>query len=259
MTTVSKGLSKRTIVNILLFIALLVLVYFIIYKPQQIFKPSSAMGASLFSMAAYEAEDILIEYQGKPDLRVQKINNQWQLTQPAKANIEHKRIKLLLTIMQEPIVASYPKKGADLASFGLDKPKGRLTINGELLEFGKTNPISLNRYLLKDGQVHTMNEIVYGVIGSALPQLLAHRLIADNHSLTEVKAPTQLEHISLATWQSLVANHITEGRQSKEASLGDLTLIAETARYHYEVLSVEPTLLLYRKDLDISYRLSLPK
>jgi len=249
----AKGLSKRTIVNLLLLIVLVVLVYFIIYKPQQIFKPTTQ--PPLFSIESYDADEIVIQTKSKPAITLQKKNKIWTLVKPAHATIDQNKVKLLLTIMQEPVVATYPIEGNDLESFGLVNPRRKITINGELLEFGKINPLTLNRYLLKDEQVHTMSEIIYGLLGAGLPPLLSYQLIQEGEELTAVKVPETLNAISMAQWQSLTANNISE-QDVVDSSMGEVILTTVKETYHYRVLAIRPKLVLYRKDLGISYQFS---
>ena len=267
----AKQVSKRLILNSLLIILFAMLVYFIGYQPNFKQPADRAMGQSnaLFTIASYQANHIKIIRVGEQSIELTKKADDWQLTQPALAPLNKNRIKHLLTILEEPIVASYKVAGKDLKTFGLTPGKVELIIASkdktESLIFGKTNAVTLNRYVLKNNEIHTINEIVYGVLGTSITQLLAHHLLPDSVEITKVEAPALLANFPHSFWQNVEAQNIADDN-------GDDTIIgkvvievvekAETTTelsniknesITFNILAIKPALVLSRPDLKVKY------
>jgi len=259
----AKQVSNRLLINSVLLIIVAVLVYFIGYQPN--FRQSEgATSKALFSIAAYQAEHIHISRRGKEDIVIKKIQEEWRLLKPAIAPLNPNRIKHLLTILVEPIIASYDPTDKDLNTFGLALGKINLTISSadksETITFGKTNPITLNRYVLKDKTIYTINEIVYGVLGTSVTQLLAHQLFPSNIEVINVDAPELLASLPVNFWTSAKASNIADENED-DIIIGKIkvTLNAKSDATQedqiviFNVIAVKPVLILSRSDLKVKY------
>ena len=249
-------MSKRLWLNLILLVVGAVLVYFVAYSPVQTLKKGQQNPNSLFSIAPYQADHILIEHKDKPAIAFKKINDQWRLIKPGVAPVNSERIKHLLTILREPVIASYDPKGKDLTSFGLSPSKINLTINSEEATFGSTNPITLNRYILKNNKIFTIKEIVYGVLGTSVTSFLTHRLLPEQVTVEVKSMPDMFAQKDSSFWQQLEAQNIAD-YEGDETIIGKIELLFYTDKQqellNLDVLEIEPALVLGRSDLQVKY------
>ncbi len=256
-------MSKRLWLNLILLVVGAVLVYFVAYNPVPTLKKGQQNPNSLFSIAPYQAEDILIEHKDKPAIVFMKINDQWQLMKPGIAPVNSERIKHLLTILREPIIASYDPEGKDLTPFGLSSSKIKLTINSEEATFGSTNPVTLNRYILKNNTIYTIKEIVYGVLGTSVVSFLTHRLLPEQATVEVKSLPELFSEKDTSFWQQLEAQNIAD-YDGEETVIGKIELLVSienqqevtsriSEQLSLDVLQIEPVLVLGRSDLQVKY------
>lgn len=253
-------MSKRLWLNLILLLIGAVLVYFVAYNPTQTLKKGQQNPNSLFTIAPYQAEDILIEHKNKPAIVFRKINDQWRLIKPGIAPVNSEKIKHLLTILREPVIASYDPEGKDLTQFGLAPSKIKLTINSEEATFGSTNPVTLNRYILKNNRIYTIKEIVYGVLGTSVVSFLTHRLVPDlvlEKEAVKVKStPEMFSQKKSSFWQQLEARNIAD-YEGDETIIGKIELLLysdqQQEQINLDVLEIEPVLVLGRPDLQVKY------
>ncbi len=251
-------MSRRFWLNLILLLVVVVLVLVIGYQP----KPGNST-QPLFVTAAYQASDIRIQRMGKADIHIQRQQNEWQLLEPGFAPVNSERIKLLLTVLQEPVIATYNPEGKDLSAFGLDPGKIKLTINEEEATFGSTNPVTLNRYILKNRKIYTIREIVYGVLGTSVTSFLTHRLLPEGTSVIEVEAPALLSHLSGTVWRQMEARDIAD-MTGDETILGKVKLTVQSSDIKQEkhlielgIIAIKPLLVLGRSDLQVKYTFDL--
>ncbi len=255
-------LSVRLWVNLLLLVVGAALAYIIWYQPQQ-----KAATQRLFHTAGYQANDIYIQRTGKKDIRLRKEHDKWRLTEPAIAAVNQDRVKHLLTILQEPIIATYDPAGKDLSAFGLNPGKIKLTINAEEATFGSTNPVTLNRYILKNNKIYTIREIVYGVLGTSITAILAHRLLPEDYKVVKVDAPELFAKIPFYLWNQIEASGLADmtGKETIIAKIqlsiqpiasesNDLVLESQRSQQiELGILALKPQLVLGRLDLNVKY------
>lgn len=243
-------MSKRLWINLLLIVALAGLVVFIFFKP----KPATPPAQRLFSIPPYDATTIIIQRPEKSPILLSKHETQWVLETPTQAAVNQDRIKHLLTILQEPIVSSYPLDPQQLQTFGLDEESAiALTINNETVLFGKTNPVTRNRYTLKDQHIHTIAEIIYGTLGSSLTNLLTHRLFFTGSRITEIQAPAIFDTEKTSEWETLEAINIAD-YAGDETTIGEIRVsLADGTTQIFNLFAHAPQLILGREDIKVKY------
>lgn len=246
-------MSKRLWVNLLLALVLAGLIGFIFFKPE----PAAPAKKGLFSVTPYDASSITIQRPDKPTISLRKYQTLWALEKPTQAAVTQDRIKHLLTILQEPIISSYPLDQQQLSTFGLNKESAiALTINHETVLFGNTNAVTRNRYALKDQQVHTIAEIIYGTLGSSLTNLLTHRLFLPNSAIKSIQAPPVFDTEKLAEWENLEAINIAD-YAGNETIIGAINVtLADDMTHEFSLFAHSPQLILGRDDISVKYTFS---
>lgn len=248
-------MAKRLWLNIVLVVLLGGLVYFIMSQPsqQQQAQQQNRNAQRLFNLASYQVEMIHIQRPNGADIKLQKVNEKWQLLEPARAAVNQDRIKHLLTIVDEPVIAEYELKDKELSTFGLDPGKITLTINEEQAIFGSTNPVTLNRYILKNNKIYTIKEIVYGVLGSSVTNLLTHTVLPEHIKVSSILAPELFQGLPLDFWTTTQAIDIAD-YVGDETIIGKMTLtLQDEQAIVLDLLSIKPLLVIGRPDLKVKY------
>jgi len=158
---------KRLIFNGLLLLAILGLVWFITQQSNQTIKINSlyeeSMGNEIHTISIYH-QSKLNASSADSIIELKKVANKWLITKPIEAEANQQKIQHLMTLLSEPIDATYPVAGKNLATFGLDKEQMSVAFNGVKIQFGALNPISHKRYLRKHNTVYIVAETVYGLL-----------------------------------------------------------------------------------------------
>ena len=279
----TKQVTRRLLINSLLLLVVAVLVYFIWYQPA-IDKRKMNNNQTLFSIAPYQVERINIQHSNHADVVLTKEKQQWVLEEPGIAPVNPDKVKHLLTILQEPVIASYDLQGKDLSVYGLNPGKIKLKIIStdyeEEATFGSTNAVTLNRYILKNNTIYTISEIVYGMLGSSVIQLLEHRLLPEYLDVVEIDAPELFKTLPLSFWKKREAKNLADyigdetilgkikvtvqyAKQDKthasssaliQPHAGENTeIISKKQVIEFHILEINPAMVLGRPDLKIKY------
>lgn len=109
---------------------------------------------------AASLKSILLRKKGSPDVRLDKTDGKWNLTQPIQApadqSVVQDLVSQLATAKRDEIVVA---KDADQHEFGLDQPSGAVTFQPTspgakplALFFGSDNPTGAQTYAMVDGR-----------------------------------------------------------------------------------------------------------
>jgi len=272
-------MKKQLWLNLFLFLFMMLLIGLLVYTS----KPSTNatdQRQGLFKTTLQDAHYIRIERQGQPAMVLEKKQqhtqhaqrDQWLLVKPALAPLNRGRVRHLLTILNEPIQYQLTRKKGDLKAFKLDAERIKLTINDEKITFGMINPVTHNRYVLKNAEIYTIKEIVYGTLGSTVTHLLQHRLLPESMSVTQIEAPAVFYQTKQAQekWRLLEATNIAD-YAADETILGSVSLTIQNSESNneqnnktpaiittmlvFDILAIKPTLILGRADLKVKYTL----
>jgi hypothetical protein len=155
------GTRKRLLMNIgLLFlvIALTWLAY------QQVQKDNEGVG-TLYSHAIGDTmQEIRILVPGQDELVLSAEGEEWFITHPVREKANPKSLRHLLTLLAEPILATYDAQDKTLDTYDLGTAAVRVKFNGVEYALGKLNPINRQRYILLEEQILMANEVVYELL-----------------------------------------------------------------------------------------------
>lgn len=187
-----------------------------------------AVQPSLVGLSRAEVQQVIITQQ--PDtpqqsvLHLQREGEQWRMTAPRQLATNPAKISQLFTLLDETVSASYPVEGKDLAQYGLQPAALKVQFNDSTLLLGAENPVSQQRYFLRDGQLMLASEAVYALLTSDVLNWAANRLIPAERQVKAVNAPEGLSvKRDLEYWQSLSALRV-EDWDGKDAGKGTITL-----------------------------------
>ncbi|HHL19713.1 MAG TPA: DUF4340 domain-containing protein [Thiothrix sp.] len=260
-------MKKQVWLNVFLLMVIVLLIGVLIYLKPSMDVTDQQQG--LFKTAIQDVKYIRIERQGQPAMVLVKAK-QWVLIKPALAPVNHEQVRHLLTIINEPIQHQLVRKKDDLKIFKLDAERIKLTINDEKITFGMINPVTHNRYVLKNTNIYTIKEIVYGALGSSVTHLLQHHLLPKSMRVTQIEAPSMFYQTKQArdSWSILEATNIAD-YSADETILGIVSLTIQksesnneqnnkvpeliTTTLVFDILAIKPTLILGRADLKVKY------
>ncbi|KAG1707549.1 hypothetical protein GQR58_003222 [Nymphon striatum] len=116
-----------------------------------------------------DVTQVVIHIAGHDDIHIENIgdeeNREWKITQPVQIDADKSKVRLLFTLLTDPVSSSYDVAGKDLAKFGLDKDDTSISFNGVKLILGDLNQVSQTRYILKGDKIYLIVETVTGLLG----------------------------------------------------------------------------------------------
>ena len=160
--------GKRLFLNLLLLLLAGGLIWFVATRPPETRKMSdrlydASMGDNITK--------VLIQVQGHPDILIENTAkageaDNWMIIQPFQASADEDKVRLLFTLLTDPVSASYDAKGKNLAPFGLDPEQMSISFNGVKLILGNLNQVSQTRYILKGNKIYLIAESVSALLQS---------------------------------------------------------------------------------------------
>lgn len=213
---------------------------------------------SLVGLSSAEVQQVIITRQ--PDtaqqsvLHLQREGEQWRMTAPRQLATNPAKISQLFTLLDETVSASYPAEGKDLTQYGLQPPMLKVQFNDTTVLLGTENPVSQQRYFLRDGQLMLASEAIYALLNSDVLNWVANRLIPEKREVKAVNAPEGLSvKRDLDYWQSLSALRV-EDWDGKDAGKGKITLtLDDNSQVELVVLSLGEEWVLGNPALKLRY------
>lgn len=164
-------MKKQWLVNAFLLIAVAAVAAIAYFAPWQ----AAEKDGALATLRAADASRIRIERGDAPAIELEKRDDRWLLTAPLAAPADAFQVERLLAILGARSSGRLP--AVDLARFGLDPPRVRLTVDGQTYAFGAINEVMREQYVLAAGAVHAV-ELRYGAaVPTHVSALIAKQLL----------------------------------------------------------------------------------
>ena len=178
-------LSKRWIVNVLL-VALIVGLSLV----GVFFEPSATVEKkpAISQLTADQVDTIEIET-GDLQLRLQRVNDGWDIESPINWPAQENNVRRLLSILKIEADALSDAADVDLAALGLKQPKASMRFNGIPLLFGATNNIGERRYAMLDEKLYLLPDIHLVFVNQGLAGLVDRRLLPGHQGIVSVRLP----------------------------------------------------------------------
>lgn len=261
-------LSKRWIINYLLFILIIIFTWIGLKYP--ITEDQLINRNAITQLKAQDIDSIQIE---TADQRIElsKQAGQWYLTSPLQwlaNNIAAERITTLATLEPQ---SRLPSHEIDLATLGLTIPKAVVNLNQQRIYFGTTNRIGNRRYLMVGDQVFLASDIHYPFLQAGVSGLLDNRLLPPALELKSLQFKDFMLTKTEQGWQSAndtsaqAAQQLIDHWRQKQASsikTYDATLTplqkiralsSNDQLIEFYLLSIKPEIILARPDLKLQY------
>jgi hypothetical protein len=145
-------MRDRWLVNLLLLILVIALVALVRLELAQ-----ERRVATLTGLLPGSVREISLERPDRPAIRLVRETDDWTMKAPYEVPADATRIGELVGIAATPVHRSLPKS-AGAQGLGLTADSPRLTLNGRVLSFGGTDPITQHRYVAIGEQVHLIGD-----------------------------------------------------------------------------------------------------
>ncbi len=222
---------------------------------------------------------IVIAHGDHTTLTLVKTNTDWHLETPFAAPASAYRVRALLGLCQAVSQSDYPASSLDLAQLGLATPHTVVRMDEAIFRLGGGEPLQGQRYLLLDNLVYLISGILYPTEDDAAsfvdPTLMTDggAIVALSFSAlpgsSAIEATQSDGHWRInpprpdlsADWWPMLADGwrriraVEVRRDAMGASLGSITVtLAQVAHpLRFEVLSMNPEVVLRRADLHLRY------
>lgn len=147
--------------NVGLAVMLLLLLAAIFLLEEEAAPPSPTVLAIEFD----DVRTIRIELDDRAPLELERAGDGWRLLAPVTFDADLGRLQNIIAGLGIPAHATYPVAETEPGALGLDPPRARLVVNGEVIEFGDTSPADGRRYVRRGDSIHVVNDLVFFRLG----------------------------------------------------------------------------------------------
>ena len=269
-------MSKLNLLNLVLFIVVISLAFFIYFSEEQSFDLDRVTDIDVNSIT-----EIKIKHNKNITVIIKQKNGKWQITQPVAIAANDFRISSILKLINAPVHNKYALSEINTSKLGLDGPTTSIQFNDGStiygISFGTTNPATNLRYIRLDDSVYTIEDVYYPLISSHFGTLVSLNLLPDNNSTIEklVLSSQTISKNDNGLWQSNIdidADDIIKTidhwqhaqafgihEYLKRDDLGEIFIYIKGQQepVTYSVTDTDPWLILARPELGIEYHLDI--
>lgn len=196
-------MSKRNLLNILLFIIILILVMFVIYEPG---KDIAAIPPTLTNLKKNSINHIKISRNqsdmGEQELVFKKTAKGWLMLKPYQLMANTFRIESILEILSTPSLSQNDLTNLDQSKFGLNKPPATITFNNETsIIFGHNKSLNNNRYVNIGSTLNMIADTFYYQLAAKAESYISHDLLIKKSNIVKISLPNMLLEKEEGKWQ----------------------------------------------------------
>jgi hypothetical protein len=119
----------------------------------------------LTGMDPNRIEGVELTRPGRDTVRLERASGGgWRMTVPYLVAADPERVGRLLGVVQTGVARSFPAEGVDLERLGLEPDPVRISLGGQTLRFGGTEPIDRLRYVASGDLVHLTEDLYYHLL-----------------------------------------------------------------------------------------------
>ena len=148
-------MNRRTRTNLRVAVALVGLLALAVWT----YRGAERMGAPLLADPSAIG---MVAIQGADGARVvfARTDEGWRMTAPDDRPVDAQRVDGIVNGFAIAPRRSYAADTATLADLGLDPPRWTITLDGAEFRLGDAHPVSGLRYVLHDGEIHLVDDLV---------------------------------------------------------------------------------------------------
>lgn len=276
-------MKSRWIINLLMLVIIVGLGSYFYLQPKTQVVASKAYEISQIKLA--EINTISLEFPTKAVIIFKKDAGEWRMSMPYSARVDQESIFHIMSIVAAQSNNKFST--TDLAKFGLDKPKLKLTLNQDTFTFGEFNSVTSEQYV-------AYKDAVYLLPGSYLEfASIQINALLDKSPMAKHEKIVGFDLAKLEQWQELglnidLKNSVWTANTNKlkinQAAMKEWfegywtgmsvsavepykpnlseklpsfeVKLADGKRVHFDKLQESPTLILARPDEGMKYTIS---
>jgi hypothetical protein len=208
-------LSARTLLNIALLLAVIVLAVIAFYPATQPEPPPPMV--HLLPLNKADIHTLNIHSHDKPVLRFSKQEQQWFMTEPVHIRASEHRINTLLEILLQPESTRLTVDKNNLAKFGLDTPRYGLEFNNYPMAIGDTDPIHQRRYVMAQDSVYLIEDYFSHLLLEGEGALIDHALLPPGSRIEKLQLPNLTLAKHDGQWQITDASQLDAEHYSQDS------------------------------------------
>lgn len=266
-------MSSRTIINLLLLLAIVILGLVARYEPG-IDAPANT--EAITDIKADKVHRIHVNRPVRNDLVfVKQADKQWIMKHAVPLPADGFKIRALARLAEQKPVRSYPVEEMNLADLQLDPPYASAIINNTSVEFGILEPIDDLRYVRVTDQVHLIPDSYLQLMETGFSQFVRPGLFGKNQRITAIQLPELLVRKTdnawetqppqsanadvlsqfIDIWQQASSLHIQPANTDLDGEPIEISLANELPAVQFLIIARDPELILARPDYGIQYRM----
>ena len=197
-------MSKRWLVNVVLFVAIALLAIVLLLQPG-IEKPVKKERIS--TIQDHEISRITIERGKAPTIVIErKTKDSWHLVKPHTGRANPFMVSGALRVIRAQSEQRLPEEASsNLDRYGLTSPKGQVLFDKHVLAFGDTNPVNNLQYVLLDTQVHMIDHRYFQAVARNYTDFLSRQLIDPGLKPVKLRIPGMTLSVVNGSWQVIPA------------------------------------------------------
>ncbi len=259
-------MQTRWLLNIFLLLVVVILATFVYFSSD-----TQQQKLSLTNTEKQSIQTITIPRE-QGDIRLRKQNTEWIMESPYQLPAHEFRINNLLDLLSTNVDKAYAVDDLDLKQYGLEPPRAIIRFNETEIQFGKINPVSLQRYIRVDEKLFLINDKLYPLISSQPSSFVDISPLPKNINIHKISLPDfSVVKNEQGLWQADKQNQnqadriqqLIENWQSTQAfgvhaymqrpSLGKITIEYAQSHIQFDITGYEPWLVLARPDAGVEY------
>jgi len=265
-------MHARVLLSVALLAAVIALAWLVLRDTRA---PAPQPGLAVTSLSPATVTRIGIERDGQVAVVLERVDARWLLTAPLVLPADDFRVQALLGLLSARSHSGFRAAGNDLGEFGLAPPLARLRFDDVTLGVGNVEPLSGQRYVLSDDQVHVIEDRWFAQIFGAPHAWADPRPLPADAKPVRIVLPDAEWRLREGRWQrephdaslsadagQMLADAWRAARalavRARDPTLpwGDRVVVAlaDASPIVFELAHVPDALVLGRPDLGLQYR-----
>jgi hypothetical protein len=142
-------------------------------------EPEAEPQIRLSSLTRNDVNQVRVERRGKPAIELEKLGEgDWRMRAPYNSRADRYQMDRLIDLVSATAKQQLPR--ANLQRYQLDPAEVRVTLNGEVFEFGATNELTNEQYVAKDDAIYLVATFHGYNVPMEAAKILSHRLLAES-------------------------------------------------------------------------------
>lgn len=196
-------MSKRNLLNLILFVTIILLVVLVVYEPG---KDKPITPTMLTTLNVDDVNEIkIIRHQAikeEQNISFKRTDFGWQVVEPYNIAANTFRIKSILELLSSVSLSQNNMENLNPATFGLDKPSATIIFNNSAIVFGHNKSLKNNRYVKIDSTLHMIKDTFYYQLTAKTESYIAHKLLPEKSKIFKLNLPNlNIEKLPTGKWE----------------------------------------------------------